>query len=814
MTIARVLTDDLRGALRSLIRRPLLSSIAVLMLALGLGFGTALFAVADAVLLAPLPYREPGRIVMLWTGRNPDGTGGVNSYADFLVWQSEARGVSAMAAYNISFGTLTGHGDPEELDGAVVSPRFFEVLGVGPAAGRWLQPGDELVGVDAARPIVISHALWTTRFSGDPAILERTLTLSGRSRRIVGVAPREFQQPDPFWGAEADYWSPMLVADEMRTAYGSRFLRVIARLGDDVSLEAVRQEMDAIGRRLMAAYPSTHPASVVVGTIEDELAGDARPLALAFLAATVLVMLLVVVNVANLLLIRINQRRGELAIRVALGAGRGRMIAHVVTESVVIGLAGGLAGLLVAAWGLDAARRLWPGELTGISAAGLNGRVLVFSIALAVITGALCGVWPAVRVARSRLAGLLSGARTTTGLEVTRRRTLVIAMQIALAVPLLAGAALLVRTVLALHRVEPGFDAARLMHFRVSLPGARYGSDESRALFFETALDRLRALPGVTAAGAASSLPLGGLNNTGGSIVYERPDGSLRETGVGTRIVAGDYFRALGVPIVRGRTLTGGADDARSVVINERAANALWPGSTAIGRRLRLGQLADPPDAVQQNPWLTVVGVVGDMRHEGLGRPSNPEIFRPYRTGAWSTMMLVARTDGDPAALAGPIRTVMRGIDSLLPLVNLMPVTALVEGQFLRPRFGAFCALVFGGLGVLLAAAGTFAVLGLFVTQRTKEIGIRLALGATPGRVGGFIVRQSMLPALSGGVVGALAAAWVTRSLEPLLVDVSARDPLALAGSVVVVLAAALAASWLPVRRAMRTDPIATLRMD
>jgi putative ABC transport system permease protein len=603
----------------------------------------------------------------------------------------------------------------------------------------------------------------------------------------------------------------MTVVPEMRTAYGSRYLRVIGRLRDGVSVDAARQEMDAIGRGLIETMPATHEASVVLAPIQDELAGDAPQQALLFLAATVLVLLLVSVNVANLMLARINHRRTEFAIRTALGAGRGRLISHVLGEGLVLGIVGGAAGLLCAWLGIALVMAYGPGHLPGIESTALDARAALVAIVLATATGLLCGAVPALRLARARLSGLLGSTRASTGLEVSRKRTLIVAAEVALAVPLLVGAALLMRTLLTLQQVDPGFDPSHAMQFRVSLPQASYENRDARIAFFHELTAALSALPGVTAAGAASSLPLGGLNNTGGSIVYERADGSLAETGVGTRAITSGYVPALGVPLRQGRLLTDGPEDESSVVINARAAESLWPGMNAIARRLRPGQLADEGEPAR---WLTVVGVVGDMRHEALGRLPNAEIFQSHRGNAWSTMSVVVRTDGDPATLSAPIRRVVRERDPLLPVVGLGPVSQFIDGQLSRPRFGAFCATLFGLLGLVLAGAGTFAVLSLVVAQRVKEIGIRMAFGASPRSVGTLVITQSMAPAIAGAGAGLFLTIWLIRAIESVLYGVAPQDPLMLGGSVAVVLGVALLAAALPTIRAMRTDPIAALRAD
>ncbi|HET9368973.1 MAG TPA: ABC transporter permease [Vicinamibacterales bacterium] len=802
--------EDVIAALRGLVRRPGPALSAASMLAIGLGFNIALFAVVDAVLLTPLPYRDPDRLVMLWTGRNADGTGGVNSYADVLDWRAGATTMEGIAAFNISFGTLAGD-DPEEINGSVVTPEFFSVLGVPMLHGRGIEAGDERIRSEDGRPIVISHSLWARRFSSDPSIVGRTITLAERQRRVVGVVAPQFAHPEPFWYRNADYWSPLTVSDEMRSEHGYRYLRAIGRIRADSTIAAARAELDGIGRRLMATYPKTNTASVVVAPLHDELAGNSRPLALLFFCATGLVLFLGVANNVNLLLARANSRRTELAIRTALGAGRGRLATQMMIESLMLGLVAGLIGLALAHLGVRLFLSTTPVNLPGAESASLNPVVIAFGLGLSALTGLLCGVVPAARVARARLSSSIGDMRGSTGLEVSRARTVLVAVEMTLAVPLLVGALLLVRTLIDLQRVDPGFDPAQAMQFRLTLPDSRYSDGEARVEFHARLVERLDALPGVASVGAASSLPLGGLNNTGGSIVYERVDGSLGETGIGMRSATSGYFRALGVPLRQGRIFGDTAADAQTVVINERAASTLWPAMDPIGRRLRFGSPNDPADQIR---WLTVIGVVGDLRHEALNRPGNAELFRPYQSNPWSTMSVVVRTEANQQALAQAIRAAVREADPSLPVVGFGAVREFLDGQLARPRFGVFCALVFSVLGLALAAFGTFAVLSLLVTQRTREIGIRMALGATPQAVRRMVLAQSMLPALIGCLAGALFSRWIGRALEAELFVVRPGDAVSLAAGLGTLVIVALAASWMPTRRAVRTDPIVTLRND
>jgi len=798
--------SDLRTAARHLKRNPGFTIAAALMLSIGLGFNTALFAVVNAVLLRPLPYADSNRIAMLWSGRHPDGQGKVNSYADFADWRARSRSFEALATYNISFAGLTDAGDPEEVNGAVVSADFFNVLGARMFLGRALAAGDELI--QDGRPIVIAYSLWERRFNRDPGIVDKTLTLGDRRRRIVGVLDPQFEQPEPFWGQRAEFWSPLMVGDEMRTARASRFLRVIGRLKPGVTVERAQSELDVIGRELMAAYPVTNRDSVVVSPLRNELVGDVRPLLAVFLGAIALVLSLAMANIVNLLLARANDRRGELATRAALGASGIRLISLVITEGVVLGLFSGVLGLGIALAGVRLLLAYGSVDAQGIDHTAITWQVVLFAIGLSIVTGALCGLIPALRVSRARLSAIGS-ARVSSGLDVSRRRSWLVAGEMALALPLVIGAALLAQTLVRMQLVNPGFEPERALAFRVTLSGSRYESDPSRLAFFDDLRRRLLAEPGVRGAGIVSSLPLGGLNNTGAGIVFEQPvTGTRANLGVGFRAVSGGYFQALGIPVTQGRTFSDTAVDRGTVVINERAAQLMWGHEPAIGRRIRFGQIDDGG----ASPWLTVVGVTGNLRHEAITREGSAEVFRPYVDNAWPTMTVVLRSDQDPARLAPSVRRVVGAIDARLPIVALRPVREYIDGQLARPRFGVLCAVVLGVVAVSLASFGTFAVLSLLVAQRTKEIGIRVALGAAPRQVQRLVLRDSLIPASVGCIVGTTAAAWLTRAIVDQLFGVSALDPTTFTIAPMLLVVVAAAASWWPARRAMRVNPTQALR--
>jgi predicted permease len=530
-----------------------------------------------------------------------------------------------------------------------------------------------------------------------------------------------------------------------------------------------------------------------------------------FFGALVLVLSLAVANIVNLLLARTSRRRAELLIRSALGASRGRLMTQLIVESVMMGLLGGVMGLAFAEIGIRLLVAYGTISAPGVENTHIDAAVIVFAILLSAVTGAICGLVPAWRVGRVRFSSSLGDMRGSAGLEVSRARTWLVAGEMALALPLLVGAALLTQTLIREQRVDPGFDAAHALQFRVTLAGTRYEESSAKTAFFALLTSRLAALPGAKSSGIVTSLPLGGLNNTGATFVFDREDGTPATLGMGFRAATSGYFAALGVPLRSGRLFTDSDADKSSVVVNERAARAMWGRADPIGRRVRFGQLGDSPDWIT---WLTVVGVVGDLRHETLTRPPNSEVFQPYQANTWSTMTVVTRTDGDPAALVSAARETVRDLDPRLALVGLGPAQGFIDHQLARPRFGVVCATVFGALGLALAAFGTFAVLSVLVAQRTREIGIRMALGAAPARVRRLVLRDSLVPAVVGCIVGGALAFLGARGLAAQLFGVSPNDPATFAGVVVTLLLVTVAASWWPARRAMKIDPVRALRAE
>jgi len=802
--IMRALIEDARHAWRSLVRQPVFTVLAAGMLAVGLVFNFTLFAIVDAAVLRPLPYRGADRLMLLWSGRYPDGTAAVNSPADFQDWHERARSFSAMAAFNISLATLLDDDTPEEIRGSVVTREFFDVLATPPLVGRTFT--DEDYQVTSERPLVISEQLWRRRFDADPGIVGRLVTLSDHPRRVVGVMPATMLHPEPFWYRDADYWSPLRFSEQLLASRSNRFVRVIARLDDGASLESARAEMSTINGQLREAYPETN-AELLVVSLKDQLVGDTRPLFWLFLAACALVLFLAGTNIVNLLLARANRRRYELAVRTALGAARWRLGRQLMLEGTLLGVLAGSLGLLLSWIGVPLVVRRAPVELPGLLEAGLNARVLLAAVIVSVAAGAACGLVPALRVARARLSPTLSGARSTSGLETTRSRRWLVIAEIALATPLVVSALLLGQTLRNLQHVDPGFDPENALSFRLSLSQDRYPDGTARIDFFRRLEAGLTAIPGTVSAGIVTSLPMGGLNNTGGTIsAVSGSGGEPREVAGGFRMATSGYFESMGIDVLRGSLFGDGASDLAAAVVNERLARELWGDEDPIGRQVRLGGLDS------NGPWRTVVGVVGNVRHVRLTEAPDPEIFFPYGLDPWPVMSVVVRTDVSRERHGRLIQDAVRELDPRLAVVELRPVTDIVAGGWARARFGTLSAALFAVLGLTLAAGGTFAVLSLLVAARRTEISIRLALGAAPSRVRRLLLRQAMVPALVGCALGAAGAAAGAGLLSATLFGVDPRDPAIFVLSIAALSVAAFSASWWPASRAMRVDPVSALR--
>jgi putative ABC transport system permease protein len=800
------LLPDLRYAIRALRRQPGFALTAVLTLAVGIGANVAIFSAVNGVLLRPLPFAAPGRLIRVW-GMHPQIGHESASLPDFLDWRAQSASVARLSALANTGFTLTGAGAPEMIPGAFVTADFFHVLGVAPLAGRGFTAGEDTRA--GAHVAVLGEGLWRRRFAGDPAIVGRTIRLNGRAYDVVGVVPASARIQAPI-----DVWTP-LVTD---TVLGRRsdFLHVIGRLAPGASFEQARQELATVARRLAERYPDSNTDwSVDVLPLRDALVGPVHQALLLFLLAVGLVLLIACANVANLMLARAAARERELVVRTALGASRGRLIQQLLTESILLALVGGGLGVLLAVWGVQALSRLDLGTLPRADEIALDGPVLLFALTLSVATGVLFGLVPALRFARAAASdGLRDTGRAVAGGRAFRRlRNGLVLGEVALAFLLLVGAGLLVRSFDRLLQVEPGFRSDGLLTGRVLLPGLTYSSDASQARFVERAVEGLAAEPSVRAAAAVSAAPLGDPPPYFAFAMQGQapsPPGTVQD--VEFFSASPSYFTTLGMPLLQGR-LFGETDRAGATpvaIVNQAVARRYFGGRNLLGARITFD---DPADTAAQ--WMTVVGIVGDIHHAALDEPPYPQVYLPFAQAPGRWMVLVARSAGrDPLALAPVMRHVVAKLDPALALSGVATMDQRIASSTERPRLSALVLGSFAAGALLLAALGIYGVVSYGVVQRSRELGIRMALGAAEGSVVAMVVRQGRAP-VAGGIGVGLAAAWgAARILRALLFDVGATDPPTFLAVATFLSGVALLACYLPARRASLSDPVTALRAE
>jgi putative ABC transport system permease protein len=773
-----VTTTDLRYSLRALRRAPAFTLAAVLTLALGIGANSAIFSVVNSVLLRPLPYERPEELVLV-AGRYPEFGRTGTSLPDFRDWRDQTtRTFAQMAARHGTAFNLTGAGEPERLVADRVTANFFATLGVRPQLGRGFLPGEDRVGGDDD-VVVLSHGFWQRRFGGDAAVVGRAIQLSGRPYTVVGVAPPEFR-----FGRAVDLWATVRTDSSAgaATQRRSEFLEVLGRLRPGVTPEQGATELAGVVRRLAEQYPETNGSlqSEVVG-LQDDLVREARPAILAFMGAVGMVLLIACANVANLLLARAATREREVAVRVALGAGRGRLVRQLLTESALLSLIGGAIGLTLAAWAVAAVRSASVQFLPRQAEVAVDGRVVLFSLALALLTGVVFGLAPAVRLAGGSLQGMLreSARGSTGGGAAARLRSALVLGEVAVALVLLVGAGLLIRSFEKLNAVDVGFDPRGVLTYRVLFPAAKYQDVEQLPAHYASLLERTRTIPGVQAAALSQELPMMGsgyitFTIAGRPPVEARADAAPED--LQPFFVTPAYFKALGVPLRRGRLFSeADAPGAPPVaLINEEMARRFYTtGGDPIGSRVTFGN-PDDTSAV----WWTVVGVVGNVAQEGVTARPYPQLYRPLLQDPSRAVFVSLRTTRDPLTLAAPARQALKALDPDLPLSDLQTLEARVAESIARPRVSVVLLTAFAWVALTLAAVGIYGVMAYTVVQRTREIGVRMALGATPGDVQRLVVGQAMRPALLGVAVGVAAALLASRLVASLLYGVSAADPL------------------------------------
>lgn len=798
--------QDLRHGARRLAKSPGFTLIAVLTLALGIGATTAIFSVVNAVLLRPLPYSEPDRIVQLWeTQPSKNAFRGTVSPHCFSDWRARSRSFSSLAAYRYSSFTLTGGDAPESLVGASVTSEFLAALGQPPALGRDFLPEEDQPGQN--RVVILSHGLWQRRFAADPAIVGRTIELNGETQTVIGVMPPGFQFPN-----SAELWAP-IAFDLARIQRGSHFLFTIARLKPGVELSAAQGDLDAIARDLERDYPNNNSGSGIAAVrLHDQLVDDTRTALLVLLGAVAVVLVIACVNVANLMLVRATGRQREIAIRLSLGARRFHLVRQLLGEGLLLAAAGGALGLLLASWGVDLLKSFAPANLPRLSEIGVDLRVLAFAFAAAFLTGMLSALVPAVYSTSPDLNQTLKESAAA-GASGGRARSILVVAEIALTVVLLVSAGLLISTFLNLQRVDPGFRAENLMTMQVSLPLARYREPQQQVDFFARATERIQAIPGLIAASAVSDLPFSGSRSMSSFEIDGR-----RQTDdfvADLRTALPSYFRAMGVPIVSGRDFT--ERDSRQTpavaIINQAMARRFFPDENPIGRRLRIGTPAERA-YYGEVPWREVVGVVGDLRHGDLQVPPAPEIYLPQAQHPTTSLMLVVRGSGDSRDLVAAARRAVQEIDRNQAISNARLMEERLARSIQPQRFSMLLLGLFAALALLLSAVGLYGVLSYSVARSTREIGIRISLGATPAHVLRLVIRRGLRLALIGIAAGLIGAFAATQLMKSLVYGVTARDPFTFAASAALLLLVAIAACYLPARRATRVDPMIALRYE
>ena len=818
-----VLLRDLRYALRNLRQRPGFTAVAVLTLALGIGANSAIFSVVNGVLLRPLPYRAPDELTILrggWDG-HPDAALSLAEYWDF---KERQRTLAGMGAYADGSLTLTGSGAPERLDAGFVTADLLPVLGVPPAIGRGFLAEEDLPG----RPgvVLLSDGLWRRRFGADPGIVGRPLRLDDQPFTVVGIMPPGFQLPSHFTGTGAELWSLLQLDPAVnRAERGWHYLDVVGRRRPGVPMALVERETAALMAAMKAEYPTEYQASFA-GTatpLDADVVGDTKPAILVLLGAVALLLLIACANVASLLLARAEARQREMAVRTALGADRGRIVAQLLTESLVIALAGGALGLLLAEWGLRALVLAAPPSIPRLDSIAIDGRVLGFTLLVAIGTGILFGLAPALHSARPDLAGsLVDGARGgTAGMARQRFRRGLVVGQIALALMLLTGAGLLVRSFVRMRAVDPGFDPQRLLTAEIEISPERYQGSEQVRAFYAELLRRIEELPGVASAGTARALPMTGQLEIGDwSFLLEgrfsSPPLPSEWEAADWQVISPDYFETMRMPLIAGRGLeeSDRAGGSQVLVVNQTLARKVWPAGDAVGQRVLLGGGAT--DSV----YRTVVGIVGDVRHRGLSAEPRPEMYLPHQqfpagTGtAMRSLYLTVRTSGDPEALTPALRAAVASLDPDAPLSEVQTMEQALGGWAAERRLTMLVVSGFAFVALLLGAVGIYGVMAHLVVQRTREIGIRMALGAVPREILQLVLRQGAWLAGLGIAAGVLGALAVGRLLAGLLFRTAPTDPLTFAGTALLLAAVATLASVVPALRATRVDPNEALRAE
>jgi predicted permease len=799
---------DIRFGVRALVHSPIFTVVTVLSLALGIGANTAIFSVVNGLLLRPLPYPESEQIVDVWHTPPQQSFPGLDRFsvspANYLDWKAQSNAFEQMAIYTYTGLSLSTSNDPLPLIGAAVSSDFFSVLRTNAMQGRTFTPDEEQPGRDQV--VVISHGLWQRAFGANPNIVGQTLTLNSRSFTVVGIMPAGFQLP-----READLWVPLAWDDKERQTRSIHDYIVIARLKQNVSLPQAQAEMSTISTRLEQQYPEENSGwGAVVIPLREDLVGDIRTALLVLFSAVGFVLLIACANVANLMLARGANRQKEIAVRIALGAGRARLVRQLLTESVLLAVTGGVLGLLLAVWGSRMLVRL--GSLPNSGDIGIDTWALGFTLLVSFAAGIIIGIVPALQFTKSSLSETLKQGSGRTGgspMKQHTRKALVVS-EVALSLVLLIGAGLMIRSFWKLQNVDPGFDTSNALTMSVALTPIRYSEPHQQLAFLDRAMEQIRAVPGVVSVGTTTTIPLAGGGSTQPFSIEGRPTGTIAEQPMAqTRYISPDYFKAIGIPLRQGRFFSDQDRDnsVPVIIISEAMARRFWPGENPIGKRLT-------PSFHSKEGAREIVGVVGDVKARGLDSDASTMMYLPYKQAPRPFMSFVVRTSSNPESLVQPVSRAIYSIDKEQALTDVQTMDQVLMQSLSDRRFNMTLLLTFAGVALVLAAVGVYGVMNYTVTLRRRELGIRMALGAKASDVLRLVLRQGLTLTLIGVGAGLISAYALTRLMASLLYGVTATDYLTFASVSAVLIVVGLVASFVPARRATKVDPTIALRTE
>jgi putative ABC transport system permease protein len=803
--------QDLRFAVRMLLKSPGFTAVAVLTLALGIGANTAIFSLVNGVLLRPLPYRNPNRLMMVWE-KSRDGSPENVGYATYLDWKSQNKSFEEIAIYS-SWQPVLQVGEPEQLSGLRVTSNYFRTLGIHPEIGRDFLPEEDIP--NANKVVMLSHSLWQRKFNSDPNIVGKPINMNATQYIVAGVLPARYQSlmnQDPRGGA-VEIWR--VLGYDVSQPWACRtchHLVALGRLRDGVAITQANAEMDTIAAALSKAYPKEYDdIGVILTPIREQLLGPASTPLYILLGAVSFVLLVACANLANLLLARATHREREVAVRTALGATRGRIIRQLLAENCFLGLLGAAAGLIPAYWTPKVLASVGAGDLPRLDQVQLDGRVLLFTVGVALLTGIAAGLAPAYRLSKNNMHDSLKEGMRGSGNVASRLRGLLIVSEVALSLTLLIGAGLLLRSLSRLLVVSPGFDPTNVLSMQTSVLGQRFNDNAVVRQYFADAVERLRALPGVQSAAAASQIPLAGNMDRYGFHVEGKMYANPEEDPSAQRYcITPGFLETMRIPLLRGRdiSLADRASAPQVLLVSETTARRMWPGEDPIGKRVKLGGV--------DQPWWTVVGITGDVHHAGLDADPDMQMYVPHQQWPFpdGLMVFVIRAASTPAAISSAAQQAIHSIDRTQPISRIMPLESYVGLSVQGREFALILIGAFAAIALTLSVVGIYGVTAYSVAQRTREIGIRMALGAQRREVFGLLLRQGMLLVVCGVIAGVIASVALTRFLATMLFDVQPTDPLTFAGVVLLLVAVSAVACFLPARRAMRVDPIIALHYE